>query len=85
MCKTKTGAAAFPLIPARCYAMRDFMKRMNCRVSRVMNTSLRHTTAMFNSSGSRMGSPQARTFLASPAAAAAAALEGKIVHPGKYL
>ena len=65
--------------------MRDFMKRMNCRASRVMNTSLRHTTAMFNSSGSRMGSPQARTFLASPAAAAAAALEGKIVHPGKYL
>lgn len=33
----------------------------------------------------RMGSPQARTFLASPAAAAFAALEGKITHPGKYL
>ena len=33
----------------------------------------------------RMGSPQARTFLASPAAAASAALEGKITHPGKYL
>ncbi len=33
----------------------------------------------------RMGAPTARTYLASPAVAAATALEGRITNPGKYL
>ena len=37
------------------HSNRDFMKWMNWRVSRVRNTSRRHTTAMFSSSGGSTG------------------------------